>query len=197
MPRVPRWAALSASAAPVFLIGGWTLAAALQPKNFDSVRDTISALAGHGATHRWVMTAGLAGLGGCHVVTALGLRPAALPGRLLLAAGGVSTILVAVFPVPAEGSSSVHQAVAGAGFVTLGLWPAVAGRRGRPAPWALRPRPSAAAAVTLCGLLGWFAVELYGDGSRVGLSERAVAGAQALWPLAVVLSARANRAERG
>jgi hypothetical membrane protein len=187
MRRVPRWAVLSASAAPVFMIGGWTVAAALQPDKFDSVRDTISALAGRGATDRWVMTAGLAGLGVCHLVTALGLRPAALPGRLLLATGGAASVLVAVFPVPAEGSSAVHSAVAGVSFVSLGLWPALAWGR----PRILRPPASIAAAATLCGLLGWFAVELYGDGQRIGLTERLVAGAQALWPLAVVLGARA------
>jgi hypothetical membrane protein len=186
MRKVPGWAVLSASAAPVFMIGGWTVGAALQPGRFDSVRDTISALAGRGATDRWVMTAGLAGLGVCHLVTALGLRPAARPGRLLLATGGAAAVLVAVFPVPAEGSSAVHQAVAGVSFVSLALWPALSGRRG---PRVLKPPTSIAAAATLCGLLGWFAVELYGDGQRIGLTERLVAGAQALWPLAVVLGA--------
>jgi len=194
MRKTPRWALLSASAAPVFLIGGWTLAAARQPGGFDSVRDTISALAGRGATDRWVMTAGLAGLGACHLVTALGLRTAAGPGRLLLATGGAASVLVAVFPVPAEGSSAVHQAVAGVSFVSLGLWPALAWRRGRSVPRILRPPASIAAAAGLCGLLGWFAVELYGDGQRIGLTERLVAGAQALWPLAVVLSARRDDA---
>ncbi|MDQ3154878.1 MAG: DUF998 domain-containing protein, partial [Actinomycetota bacterium] len=90
MPSVPRWAVVSAAAAPVLLIGGWTLAATRQPAGFDSAVDTISALAAYGAADRWIMTAGLAGLGACHVVTALGLRSAALPGRLVLATGGVA-----------------------------------------------------------------------------------------------------------
>ena len=37
------WA--SATAAPVALIGGWTLAATRQPEAYDATRDTISALA--------------------------------------------------------------------------------------------------------------------------------------------------------
>ena len=184
---MPWWAVLSAATAPVFLIGGWTLAAALQPGGFSSVRDTISALAGLGATDRWVMTIGLAVLGTCHLVTALGLRPAAGAGRLLLAAGGLATVLVAVFPVPAAGTSYIHRLVAGIGFVTLGLWPALAWRRGRQVRWSLRPPASIAAATVLLGLLAWFAVELYGDGPRVGLTERLVAGAQALWPLVAVV----------
>ena len=84
MRPIPWWALASAGAAPVLLVGGWTLADALQPPGYDPVRDTISALAALGATDRWVMTSALAGLGACHVVTALGLRPARppRPGRL-------------------------------------------------------------------------------------------------------------------
>jgi hypothetical membrane protein len=189
MPRVPWWAELSAALAPVFLIGGWTLAAALQPAGYSSRRDTISALAGLGATDRWVMTAGLAGLGACHLVTALGLRPAAPGGRALLALGGVATLLVAAFPLPRAGTSAVHQVVAGIGFVSLGLWPALAWRRGPAVPWGLRPPVGVAAAVVLLGLVGWFALTL-GGGGPVGLAERFAAGAQAVWPLVVVLGAR-------
>ena len=39
MTTVPRWGVLSSVAAPVLLIGGWTLAARLQPGGFDSVTE--------------------------------------------------------------------------------------------------------------------------------------------------------------
>jgi len=129
MRSVPWWALLSSTAAPVLLIGGWELGAARQPPGFDPVTETISALAGYGATDRWIMTVGLAGLGVCHLVTALGLRPAALPGRLLLAIGGAATVLVAVFPQPADGSSPAHILAAAVAFPALSLWPALAWRR--------------------------------------------------------------------
>jgi hypothetical membrane protein len=190
MRAVPWWAVLSAAMAPVLLIGGWTLGAALQPAGYSSVRDTISALAGLAAAHREVMTIGLAGLGVCHMVTAAGLRPAAGAGRVLLAVGGVATVLVAAFPVPGVGTSNVHRVVAGIGFVTLSLWPALAWRRGQAVAWGLRPLASIVVAALLLGLLGWFIAELFGDGARVGLTERLLAGGQALWPLVVVLSAR-------
>ena len=45
-----------------------------------------------------------------------------------------------------------------------------------------------AATAVLLGLMTWFAVELRGE--QTGSAERAAAGAQALWPLAVVLSTR-------
>lgn len=182
---VPWWGVISATAAPVLLIGGWTLAAARQHGGFDPVADTISALAARGADDRWVMTTALAGLGVCHVVTALALRPARPPGRLVLGVGGVATVLVAVFPLPSgDGSSQAHSTVAGIAFVCLGLWPLAAWRGA--APGLLRRTPSVVAGLVLLGLVGWFFVELTSDTARVGLAERLAAGAQALWPLAVV-----------
>lgn len=214
--RVPWWGVLSSAAAPVLLIGGWTAAAALQPGHFDAVTGTISALAARGATDRWVMTAALAGLGSCHLITGLALRPASWPGRLLLMTGGAATIAVAANPLPAGGGSSLqHGLAAAAGFIALAIWPACAWRRpdpvpvsparpalalpgqdpggpdaGSPVPAGLRPVVSIAAALGLLGLLGWFAAQLWGGGQMIGLTERVVAGAEAIWPLAVVLTAR-------
>ena len=172
-------ALVSASLAPVFLIGGWTLAALRQPAGYDATRDTISALAGLGATDRWVMTAGLVGLGVCHLVTASGLRNAATAGRILLATGGVATLAVAAFPVPRTGSSAAHAVAALVAFGALTLWPVLA-----------RGSKGAAATAVLALLLTWFALELFGDGARIGLSERVLAAAQALCPLFVLIVTR-------
>jgi len=183
------WGLVSSAAAPVLLIGGWTVAAARQQGGFDPVVETISALAAYGADDRWVMTTALAGLGLCHLTTAAALRGAPPGGRAILAGGGVATVLVAVFPLPADESGSVaHTVVAGTAFLALAVWPALAGRRDAPAP--LRPAASVAAAAVLLGLVGWFGAELTSDSDRVGLAERAAAGAQALWPLAAVWGSR-------
>jgi hypothetical membrane protein len=189
--RVPWWGLVSSAAAPVLLIGGWTVAAGQQPAGFDSTSDTISALAAIGASDRWVMTSALAGLGVCHVVTALAARPVPRPGRLLLGAGGVATLLVAAFPLPdGVGGSVPHTVAAGIAFTALSAWPAFAWRRGASGPAPLRPAVALGASAVLLGLLGWFGAELVVDGGRVGLAERATAGAQALWPLAVALASR-------
>jgi len=195
---VPWWGLASATAAPVLLIAGWTVAAAAQRGRFDPVVETISALAAHGATDRWIMTVALTGVGVCHVVTALALRPAALPGRALLAVGGVATLLVAAFPLPADDAGSMpHGVAAGTAFVALAAWPALALRRSARAPAVLRPAGALSAAAVLLGLVAWFGAELAADRGLVGLSERAAAGAQALWPLAtVVLARRASKAHR-
>ena len=186
---VPWWGLVSSAAAPVLLIGGWTVAASRQQGAFDPAVETISALAAHGADDRWVMTAALAGLGLCHLTTAAALREAAPIGRGVLALGGVATVLVAAFPLPADDSGSLaHTAAAGTAFVALAVWPAFAGHRD--APWPLRPAATVAATVVLVGLLGWFGAELSADAGRVGLAERATAGAQALWPMAAAWGSR-------
>lgn len=177
--RRPAPAALvSAALAPLALIGGWTVAATRQPADYDAVRDTISALAAREATDPWLMTTGFVVLGGCHVVTAAGLTGARAAGRLALGAGGVSVLLVAWFAEPAP----EHVPVATASFVLLTVWPALSGLPTRRTGWLVTG--------ALAVLLGWFAVEL--GGPRSGLAERVVAGAQVLWPLAVVLGETAR-----
>lgn len=188
--RVPWWAVLSSACAPVLLIGGWQLAAARQPGGFDPVRETISALASRGATDAWLMTTALAGVGICHTVTAAGFGSAPVPGRALLATGGVATVLVAAFPQPVTGDSAAHVAAAGVALSALSVWPALASQhddRPRPGIWGL-------AATGLLALLGWFGVEYFQETARVGLSERVLTGAQSLWPLAAVLMARRSTA---
>ncbi|MFI6270937.1 DUF998 domain-containing protein [Micromonospora zamorensis] len=212
MSAVPRWALLSAAGAPLFLIGGWTLAQAAQPDGFDPIRQTISALAAADADHRWIMTVGLAGLGICHLATALGLVTAAPAGRGLLALGGLATVVLVAFPQHPGGGSTTHVVAAGVAFVALAVWPALAvphraaptvPRRAAPSLDRVRRDPPdgsaprvrwAALAVTavLLGLLGWFAVEFFTDGPRIGLTERLVAAAEAVVPLAAVLAALAS-----
>ncbi|MFD6565968.1 DUF998 domain-containing protein [Micromonospora profundi] len=206
MSVVPRWALLSAGSAPLFLVGGWTVAQAAQPDGFDPVRQTISALAATSADHRWIMTVGLAGLGLCHLVTALGLVTAAPAGRGLLALGGLATVVLVVFPQRPDGSIT-HVVAAGVAFGALAVWPALAvpWRTARPgggdqhhppdgtAPSGPARWPAFAAAALLLGLLGWFAVEFFTDGAWIGLTERLVAAAQAVVPLAAVLAALTRR----
>ncbi len=183
---MPWWTTASSGAAPILLVGGFTVAAARQPPGYDPVRDTISALAARGATDRWVMTAALAGLGFSYLATAAGLRPGRTAGRVVLAAGGLATVGVATFPQPAHGNSVAHTIAATLAFGALALWPALAA--GRSGPRLLAPAASATAVIVMVGLVLWFVAEIHG-GQR-GLAERVAAGAEALWPLAVVLSSR-------
>ena len=177
------------------------MAAAIQPVPFNAVVRTISELAASDTPHHWVMTSALVGVGLSHLVTAWGLGLAAATGRLIHGLGGLATLLVAAFPLPAGGgSSSAHTTAATVAFVSLAVWPAFAWVRppvpGRAVATFLGPRVSAAAAFTLLLALAWFFAELLGSGPRVGLAERVAAGAQAVWPLAVVVSVRSVRRSR-
>ena len=186
---VPWWALVSAVVAPVSMIGAWTLSAALQP-SFDPVRDTISDLATASMVAPWVMGAGLAVTGVAHCVTAAGLRHVPTAGRLFLVLGGLATFAVATFP--SDTHSQLHGLAAAVGFGALGLWPALAARRGEVG--VLSRRVAVPVSAILLGLVAVFVAELQqvtpDDGALTGLTERLVAGAQSLWPLVVVVALR-------
>jgi hypothetical protein len=188
---VPWWGVVSSAAAPVLMVSGWTVAAGLQPRSFDPVAETVSALAAPGAADRWVMTLTFLVVGACYLVTGLALRPARAPGRLILMAATVAGVLVAANPEqPGTNFPLPHMIWAAAGCSALVAWPAGAWRRGPSVPWGLRPTVSAGVVVLLLALLAWFAAELITGGGQAGLAERIFGAAQALWPLAVVVSCR-------
>lgn len=166
-----RAATVSSALAPLALIGGFVVGALAQPASYDSVHDTISALAARGASDRWIMTAAFVLLGTCHLVTAYGVR------RPLFALGGLATVLIAFAPQPAHGSSALHLVLAGIGLTALAIWPIQDGRRGR------------LAALGLIAILVWFAITLQA-GAAVGLVERILTVAEASWPIVAVRTAR-------
>jgi hypothetical membrane protein len=186
---VPWWGEFSAAAALVFLVGGCTVATALQPPSFNWLASTVSTLTEREAADPWVMTAAFAATGACVIATALALRPAAMPGRLILAAAGAASVLVAANPEHVGGSPT-HGLWAGVTLMAMIAWPTGAWRRGSAVPWGLRPAVSAAAAATLLALLAWYLMELTTKGAMTGLAERIIGTAEVAWPLAVVLSCR-------
>jgi len=189
MPFVPWWALLSSTCALFALIGGWALGASLQPPGYNPMVESISALAADGATDRWVMTGALFVLGVCHAFTALGLRAAALPGRVTLACGALASFAVALSPEPCCGGTSVrHMVSTGIGFTALALWPVLAAMPGRAAPvWALRRIIGYGVTLLLVIGAGWFLLLLHAHGAA-GFAERVLTGAQSLWPMVVVVA---------
>ena len=168
------WVPVSAVVAPVALIGGWTWGATRQPAGFDSLRDTISALAALDATDRWIMTTGLALLGAAHLATAFGFSELGIVARTWLAVGGAGTAAVAALPQP----NDLHGPAATVAFVALALWPAFTR--------AVSRRTGVLVSAVLVLVLVWFALSLRA-GQLVGLSERVLAGGEALVPLGLVL----------
>ncbi|MEE6261897.1 DUF998 domain-containing protein [Plantactinospora sonchi] len=216
MPVVPWWGVLSAVAAPALLAVGWTLAAVREPDGYDPVSDTISLLSSYGPVDRLILITCLAGLGLAHLVTAIGLRFVPLAGRLVYGLGGLATIVVASVPKVDSVTPPAHGIAAVVGFVGLAAWPAAAalapgprrtagtaqpasgqaagtqgagtraagGRPGR--PWVLRRPAGLVASAVMLGTGLWLALQLP-DGPTAGLAERVTAGAEAIWPLVVVL----------
>lgn len=201
---VPWWALFSSVCAPILLVGGWAISAVLHGRDYDPASRTISTLAARGADGYWVMTSALVALGACHVITACGLRSAASPGRVALAGGGVSAMLLVLFPAPSSGGSLDHGAVVAVGFSLLAVWPILAVRRApgqrraserrptgtppdRSAPWGLRPGPSFMATVLMWIGGVWFLMALFAH-DTAGAAERVLTFAQSFWPLVVVLS---------
>lgn len=189
--RVPWWGTVSSAAPPVLLAAGWTIAAFLQARPYNPVTDTVSSLAGIGATDRWVMTLAFALAGACEAVTALALWPAGVTGRFTLAAGGIAGILVAQYPVHlGDKAPGSHVLWAVVGLTALAVWPAAASRSGPAAPWPLRPEVSVRVTVVLLVLLAWFGLELVTSAGQAGLAERVLGEAQSAWPFAVTMSCR-------
>lgn len=194
MRSVAPWGLPSSLTAPIILVGGFMLAAARQSGSYNPWVDTISALAAPSAIHPWIMTTALCGLGVCHIATAAALPAAAPLGRFFLAFGGGATVGVAVFPTNATGMSTAHLVAASLAFGALAIWPALARRRREGHPPILHPRVSFTASAVLLLLVLWFVLELVNGSKRVGVAERSVAVAEALWPAAVVLYLLRKRA---
>ena len=186
---MPTWGLLTAAAAPLLLVAGWTIAARLQPGDFDSTTQTISALAGADATDAWVMTSALVGVGISQIATAVAFGPATRACRILLGTGGVFTLLVAMNPLPHIGEpATVHGVVAAGSFAALAIWPLLSWQRGASTPWALRPTVALSAGSVLVVATGLFFASVLTDAQRVGLTERGAALALNLWPLAAAAS---------
>ena len=133
---VPGWALASAGLSPVVLVGAGLVADALQPGSYSPVRQTMSALAGHAATHRWVMSGAMCLVATCYLLTALGLAGLPTSARVVLAVAGVSGIGIAASPEPSHGSTPQHLVWTAVGAAAIAAWPAFVARRTPP-----RPRP--------------------------------------------------------
>jgi hypothetical protein len=195
-PTVPVWAVVSAGLSPILLTGGWLVAGAIQPASYNPVRETVSVLAGHAGTDRWVMTGALFLVGGCHLVTAAGLASVRAPARVLLIVAGLASIGIAVSPQPVAGSTAQHLAWTALGAATITVWPAFTTRRTSPRPLILSPYGSAAVTAVFLALLCWLVTETQ-DGSLLGLAERLTSSVQTTWPFIVAVALRRATPGRG
>jgi hypothetical protein len=184
---VPWWTVVSAGLSPVLATGGWLIAGAVQPASYSPIRETVSVLAGHAGTDRWIMTGALFLVGGCQLVTAAGLAGVGVPARIVLAVAGLCSIGIAVSPEPARGSTPQHLAWTSLGAVALAVWPAFVARRAPPRPLILSSYGRAVVTAVFFALLGWLVIETQG-GSDLGLAERVFLSTETCWPFIVAFA---------
>jgi hypothetical membrane protein len=181
---------ITALAAPIALVGGWLVAGALQPATYSPMRQTMSVLAGDGATDRWVMTAALVLVGSCQVATGAGLTRVRVPARILLVLTGLSTFGIAASPEPATGPTPSHLAFAVSCVVTTLVWPALVAGRGPARSWILSVRTCVVVTVVFAGLSCWLLIAARGGAGDLGLAERLTSAVLGLFPLVVALVLR-------
>jgi hypothetical membrane protein len=173
---------------PTVLTAAWLIAGALQPPMYSPIRQTVSVLSGHAASHRWIMTAALYLLGVGYLITAGLLTALSAPSRVGLVITGATAIGVASFPQPHHGTSQAHAVCTGVGAIALAIWPALVARE--PAVRGALGAPVLAASIVVSfSLFAWTAVETR-DGTALGLAERASSVAQVCWPLVVAVALR-------
>jgi Protein of unknown function (DUF998) len=185
----PRWAVMSAILSPLVLTVGWLVAGRLQPHSYNPIRQTVSVMAGHVGTDRWVMTAALLAVGTCYLVTAAGLHAVGTWARLMLVVAGLCSFGIAASPEPASGPSAVHLAFTGIGAVMIATWPAAAAWGGPRRHFLLTARGCAIVTASFLAMLAWTVVETH-RGTDLGLAERLTASVQTTWPFIVALLLR-------
>ncbi|HZC53132.1 MAG TPA: DUF998 domain-containing protein [Mycobacterium sp.] len=186
---VPIWAIVSAGLSPILLAGAWLLADTLQPADYSPLQQTMSVLAGHAATDRWIMTGAIFAAGICQFITAAGLTAVRASARILLTVAGATAIGIAASPEPAHGTTTQHLAWTVVGAVTIAIWPAFVARRAPTRPLILSVNVACTATAISLALLGWVFIETQ-SGNALGLAERLTTTAQTSWPLVVSVTAR-------
>jgi hypothetical protein len=182
---------------PVVLVVGWLVAGALQPASYSPMRQTMSVLAGHAGTDRWVMTAALLLVGSCQIATGAGLTGVGMPARILLILTGLSTLGIAATPEPATGPTARHLAFAVSCVITTSVWPVFVARRRPARPWILSVYGCATALAVFAGLSCWLLIAAREGAGDLGLVERLASAVQGLFPLLVVLALRQTARDAG
>jgi hypothetical membrane protein len=189
-PPIAWWAFACSALIPLILISAWLIAGALQADPYSPTRQTISALAGHGGSHRWIVTLALIAVGPCYFAVAAGLKVLRRPARIALVVSGVASIGIALCPEPAVGTTTEHLICTAIGASSIAVWPALTAQRDSPASTLMSAPVAIAATLVFLAMLGWLVMEAQSGGSSLGLVERLDSSIQIAWPFVVALTVR-------
>ncbi|HEY2791730.1 MAG TPA: DUF998 domain-containing protein [Micromonosporaceae bacterium] len=180
---------MSAGLAPIVMTTGWLIAAAVQPVTYSPMRETISALAGHGGRDRWIVTGALVVVGVAYIANGFGLSALARPARVGLVISGVAAIGIASCPEPVTGTTGQHLACVSVGAASIAIWPLLTVQRS-PACALTSASCAVPVGVVFLVMLGWLVVQAHSGGTMLGLVERLDSSLQMMWPFAVAVGLR-------
>lgn len=191
MNPIARPALFAAVIGPIQSIAGWAIAGAMWP-GYDPIRKTISDLAADDSPVKAIQSSFFILGGTLTLIAAVFARTLALPGRIALFGAAVATFALTIFATPSQDShSDAHRISAIISFVLMSAWPLLSMRFGKSAPWVIRPVAAVVSTLVLTAISIWF-LATWTDpaGTIVGLSERVIVTAQAVWLSAVILISR-------
>lgn len=178
--------ALAVATPVVLVVGGFLAEAAQPPGSYDAVGQTVSTLAGLGATDRWIMAAALAAAGVSYLLVAAFLRGVGRSARLVLGVGGFAVVVAALAAQPVHGSSPLHMTATVTGAVAFVLWPLpLAADRGLD-PGLRRGSLIATGAMALA--LAWLCAQAWTDGTWLGVAERVLILSETVWPIRIAIA---------
>jgi hypothetical membrane protein len=192
---VSRWHVGLAVLLPVTLTSAWLIGDAVQPASYSPLRQTVSVLAGHAGTDRWIVTGALFLMGLLYLLVAWRLTAVGRLARVGLAVSAACAVGVAASPEPVHGATTRHLIFTGAGAIAIAIWPVLVPKRSSPS-WTIgRVRVSRVALAISLALLLWTFIETRG-GSTLGLAERLSSAIQVCWPPIVVCALHRKEHQR-
>jgi hypothetical membrane protein len=187
MKTIGKPALFAATIGPFQSVLGWLIAGALWP-GYDPIRKTISDLAADDSPVQLLQSSFFVLGGTLSLIAAVYARSLAMPGRVIIFAGGLATYGFTYFTTPSQdGSSEMHRIFAIISFVLFSAWPLFSMRTSKEYPWVLRPVGAIVATLGFTVISLWFlSTWTNPDATNVGLVERIIATAQTTYLSAVI-----------
>ena len=187
MRLIGKPALFAATIGPIQSVLGWLIAGSLWP-GYDPIRKTISDLAADDSPVQALQSSFFILGGTLSLIAAVYARSLAMPGRVIIFAGGLATYGFTYFTTPSQdGSSEMHRVFAIISFVLFSAWPLFSMRTSKEYPWVLRPMGAVVATLGFTVISLWFlSTWTNPDATNVGLVERIIATAQTTYLSAVI-----------
>lgn len=188
MKPIGKPALIAAIIGPIQSVMGWVIAGALWAE-YDPVTQTISDLAATESPVNWIMSGFFIFGGILTMIVSVSARTLALPGRIALFLSAIATFGLTIFPTPLVGYSVAHRVFAISSFALSAIWPILAMRFRKDAPWIIRPVASIIGTTLQLAIAIWF-LSTWTDPetTNVGVWERVVTVSQALYGSVVVIT---------